>query len=148
MTDDLTMPLPNPPSQDPGEMLRPAKPVTPSNETVSLSPDGAVPNPATDPTLTGDAARAHAAHDGQATSRKVEPYTLVRLLVRGGMGAVWEALDTRLNRRVALKLMHSGEDATPEDLERFRRLQLRELVLSEEPLGGVKNLMLETGVQE
>jgi len=118
MTDDSTMPLLKPPSADPGETLRPEMPVTPSNETVPLS--GGVPSPATEPTLTGDAAKSHTAQDGHAQSRKLGPYTLVRLLGRGGMGAVWEALDTRLNRRVAVKVMVAGEHASEQNTERFR----------------------------
>ena len=58
---------------------------------------------------------------GHAQSRKLGPYALVRLLGRGGMGAVWEALDTRLNRRVAVKVMVAGEHASEQETERFRR---------------------------
>jgi len=56
---------------------------------------------------------------------KLGKYTLIRELGRGGMGAVYEALDTQLNRKVALKLMLTNPHADPQDLaleeERFVR---------------------------
>ncbi|MBY0461377.1 MAG: DUF1080 domain-containing protein, partial [Gemmataceae bacterium] len=46
---------------------------------------------------------------------------VLRVLGRGGMGAVYEAVDTALNRRVALKLMLPGLAASDEGRERFLR---------------------------
>jgi eukaryotic-like serine/threonine-protein kinase len=48
-------------------------------------------------------------------------YQVVRLISRGSMGAVFEAVQLRLNRRVAVKMMAPELANEPESLGRFRR---------------------------
>ncbi len=48
-------------------------------------------------------------------------YQIVRLIGRGGMGAVYEAIHTAMQRRVAIKILNADLVSNPAALERFRR---------------------------
>lgn len=48
-------------------------------------------------------------------------YRIIAMLARGGMATVYEALDTRLDRVVALKIMHKGLAEDHGFVERFQR---------------------------
>jgi len=64
-------------------------------------------------TLVGEA-------DSGTHRRSVGRYQIRRLIGRGGMGAVYEAIDPELRRSVALKVIREGE-AQPETIARLHR---------------------------
>jgi eukaryotic-like serine/threonine-protein kinase len=51
---------------------------------------------------------------------EIEGYDFLAVLGHGGMGVVYKALQQRLNRFVAVKMIRAGSLARPEDLARFR----------------------------
>ena len=48
-------------------------------------------------------------------------YRLLRLIATGGMGQVWEADDSVLDRHVAVKVLKAEYSSDPEFVERFQR---------------------------
>jgi serine/threonine-protein kinase len=48
-------------------------------------------------------------------------YRIVRVIGEGGMGAVYEGENTRIRRRVAIKVLHAGIAANTEMVQRFER---------------------------
>ncbi|GGF16082.1 serine/threonine-protein kinase [Williamsia phyllosphaerae] len=56
----------------------------------------------------------------QSGTTIADRYRLMRLIATGGMGQVWEGLDTRLDRRVAVKVLKSEFSDDAEFLQRFR----------------------------
>jgi serine/threonine protein kinase len=56
-----------------------------------------------------------------ATGTKLGPYEIVAPLGAGGMGEVYRARDTRLNREVALKVLPAQFTTDAERLRRFEQ---------------------------
>ena len=56
-----------------------------------------------------------------AAGSRLGPYEVLSPLGAGGMGEVWKARDTRLERTVAIKLLPQSVAASPESRQRFER---------------------------
>lgn len=56
-----------------------------------------------------------------ALGQRLAHYRIERLIGQGGMGAVYLAQDTRLDRKIALKVLPPEMAASAERLERFQR---------------------------
>ena len=52
---------------------------------------------------------------------RLGPYQVTAKIGEGGMGQVWQATDTQLNRQVALKILPDASAADPDRLARFTR---------------------------
>jgi len=67
-------------------------------------------------------------------------YRLVRRIGMGGMGSVYEAIQSDLGRRVALKILHPHLSLEPTLLERFRREALAAAALGHPNIVSVSEL--------
>src|SRR5438067_3006563 len=56
-----------------------------------------------------------------ASGTKLGPYEIQSALGAGGMGEVYRAIDTRLDRTVAIKVLSSALSGTTDQRERFDR---------------------------
>jgi serine/threonine protein kinase/Tol biopolymer transport system component len=56
-----------------------------------------------------------------AVGQRLGPYEVQALIGAGGMGEVYKARDTRLDRTVALKILHASELHGSDRLDRFKR---------------------------
>ena len=56
-----------------------------------------------------------------APGTRIAHYEVAALIGEGGMGQVWQATDTQLNRQVALKILPDAFANDPDRLARFTR---------------------------
>ncbi len=74
-------------------------------------------------------------------------YRLTRRMAAGGMGQVWEAEDTVLHRKVAIKVLSDGLSSDPKSSERFRREARAAAGLAHPNVAGVFDYGEDDGTQ-
>jgi serine/threonine protein kinase len=100
--------------------MQPQRPPMPSQTEAGSVPSGQ-DETAAQPASDAPAAPAFGPPAGPGEVGRLGPYRVVKELGRGGMGAVYAALDTRLDRRLALKVMLPRYAADHDAKARFLR---------------------------
>ena len=75
-----------------------------------------------------------------APGTRIGPYEVTAQLGAGGMGEVYRAKDTRLNRTVAIKALQSAGAADPDRISRFEREAQLLASLNHPNIGGIHGL--------
>ena len=78
---------------------------------------------------------------------RIGRYDITSLLGEGGMGQVWQATDTKLNRQVALKILPDAFADDPDRLARFQREAQVLASLNHPNIGGIHGLEESDGVK-
>jgi hypothetical protein len=78
---------------------------------------------------------------------RIGPYTIARELGRGGMGVVYLATDTRLDRQVAIKALPAELASDPARLERFEREAKTLAQLNHPNLAGIHGVEEQDGAR-
>jgi serine/threonine protein kinase/WD40 repeat protein len=79
-------------------------------------------------------------HNGTFVGRQIGPYAIQEQLGAGGMGQVYRARDTTLNREVAIKILPSIYTRDPERLARFEREAQMLAALNHPHIGAIYGL--------
>ena len=80
------------------------------------------------------------------TGRRLGPYEIGALIGAGGMGEVYRARDTRLDRDVAVKVLPAAMAANPQALARFTREAKAVAALSHPNILAIHDVGIEDGL--
>jgi len=81
----------------------------------------------------------------ESSPGQIGPYRILERIGAGGMGEVFLAYDSRLDRRVAIKRIRPGSEVTPASRERFRREARLAARLSHSAIVQVYDILEEEG---
>jgi Tol biopolymer transport system component len=81
------------------------------------------------------------------TGSRLGPHEIIGLLGAGGMGEVYLAQDTKLNRRVAIKVLPEAHSSDPERISRFHREAQAVAALNHPAIAGIYDLAEADGIR-